>query len=804
MTVKEYMSRGFLILDGGMGTLLQERGLAPGERPERWNLTHPDEIRAIHRAYYEAGSNVVAANTFGANPLRFSREELDGIVSSALANAKAARAEARIDHPAWVALDLGPTGRLLRPYGDLDFEDAVAAFAETVRLGVRYGADLILIETMSDSYETKAALLAAKENSDLPIFVSCAFGKDGKLMTGADPAAMVALLEGMGADAVGLNCSEGPAAMLPTLAAFLDRASVPVLFKPNAGLPRSEGGVAVYDLSPEDFASAMGKAADAGARILGGCCGTTPAYIAALCRALDGRSPRPLTKKRRSSVSSYTHATDFGDFPILIGERLNPTGKPRLKEALRNRETDYLLSEGIRQQEAGADLLDVNVGLPGIAESEVLPEVVCALQEVSDLPLALDTANPDAMEAALRRYNGKALVNSVNGRKEVMRRIFPIVRKYGGLMIALTLDERGIPETADERVEIARRILKVGAEYGFSEEDFLFDPLAVPVSASPDAGRVTLEAVQRIRRELGCRTSLGLSNISYGLPDREAINSSFLAMALASGLSAAICNPLSLPLRRTMLACRMLSGQDPECREFIAFATGHPLAENAAAQTKTEGKTAASPAEDSLRAAILSGRKERAAALTRELLATSDPLAVIREQIIPALDEVGRGYESGRVYLPGLLISAEAATAAFAVIRSAAGRQESADGMPIVLATVEGDVHDIGKNIVRLLLENYGFRVIDLGKDVPPERVAEAAKRAAAPLVGLSALMTTTLPAMEKTVALLRRECPGCRVMVGGAVVTQSYADSIGADAYGRDAMAAVRYAEEVDSSRKT
>ena len=806
MNVLSFLRDHFLVLDGGMGTLLQERGLAVGERPEGWNLTHPAEIRAIHRAYFEAGANVVYANTFGANPLHFSPAELDEVIGAAIRLAKEAAAEATGDGPRFVALDVGPTGRLLKPLGDLDFEDAVAVFAAEVRSGARHGADLVVIETMSDSYETKSALLAAKENCDLPVFVTNAYGGDGKLMTGADPAAMTALLEGMHADAVGVNCSEGPAALLPVVKAYLAAASVPVVCKPNAGLPRMENGKTVYDVAPAEFAALMRQAAEAGARILGGCCGTTPDHIRALAEALRDLSPRPVMQKRRVCVSSFTHAVTFGERPVLIGERINPTGKKRLKEALRCHDLDYLLGEGIRQQEAGADVLDVNVGLPEIDEVETLTGAVTALQAVVNTPLQIDTADPAAMEAALRRCNGKALVNSVNGKEESMRAVFPLVQKYGGVVVALTLDENGIPPTAEGRVAVARKILERGREYGLSEHDFLFDPLAMTVSADNNAARATLEALVAIRRDLGCLTSLGVSNVSFGLPARETVNAAFFTLAMQNGLAAAILNPLSPAMMGAYLAYLALQGMDPDCAGYIAFAATLPAAQPVPAGTPaaTAGPTATADAQ-TLSGAILGGLRERAAAIAERLLTEREPLDLINREIVPALDEVGKGFEEKRVYLPQLLMSAEAAGAAFEKIRaaSAAARGTTEERYPIVLATVAGDIHDIGKNIVRLLLENYGFRVIDLGRDVPAERVVEATVRAHAPLVGLSALMTTTVPAMEATIKALRRGAPWCRVMVGGAVLTQEYADSIGADSYSADAMGAVRYAERLEKELK-
>lgn len=801
MKITEFLKDHILYLDGGMGTLLQERGLEAGELPERWNLSHPDVIRDVHRAYYDAGSHVVSTNTFGANLLKFSPEELDGIIRAAVENARAASGSCRGEQPRWVALDIGPTGRMLKPYGDFDFEEAVGVFAYTVKLGVKYGVDLILIETMNDSYETKAALLAAKENCDLPVFVSNAYGEDGKLMTGADPAAMVALLEGMEADAIGINCSLGPAALAPVAEQYLARASIPVILKPNAGLPRAVEGKTVYDIAPDVFSDQVFGLMQKGVRAVGGCCGTTPAYISALVKKSQGILPKAIEKKQETVISSYTHAVSFGKEPILIGERINPTGKKRFKQALVERDMDYILREGILQEEAGADVLDVNVGLPEIDEKELLCDAVCQLQAILDLPLQIDTSDPVAMEHALRRYNGKAMVNSVNGKRESMEAVFPLVKKYGGVVVALTLDEEGIPTCAEGRLEIAKRILVTAEEYGISKKDIIFDPLALTVSADSTAAVETLRAVEMIGRDLGCKTSLGVSNVSFGLPSRETVNSTFFALALGKGLSAAIMNPHSDEMRKTYYAYRALSGLDGNCADYIDFAETLPKEKIVESAEKTAPKEQKSCATE-LQNAIVKGLKDRAATLTEKLLESASPLCIVEGEIIPALDTVGIGFENKTVYLPQLLMSAEAAKAAFEVVK---GAMSSDAGTPkrckFVLATVKGDIHDIGKNIVKLLLQNYGFSVSDLGKDVPPERVVEETVRLRAPIVGLSALMTTTVPAMEETIRLLREKAPWCRVIVGGAVLTKEYADAIGADHYAKDAMEAVRYAEQVKST---
>ena len=801
MKITEFLKNRIVYLDGGMGTLLQAQGLVPGELPERWNLSHPDIIEQIHRDYYNAGSHIVNTNTFGANCLKFSPEELDSIVSAAIQNARRAIEASTAPQEKWVALDIGPTGKMLKPYGDLDFEDAVEIFAKTVKLGVKYGADLIMIETMNDSYETKAALLAAKENSTLPVFVSNAYGEDGKLMTGANPAAMVAMLEGMGADAIGVNCSLGPKALRGVVEEYLKYASVPILLKPNAGIPKAVDGKTVYDVDPKEFAKDVDDLIACGVRIAGGCCGTTPAYISALTALSAERKPMAIEKKQITCVSSYTHAVFFGDAPILIGERINPTGKKRFKEALRARDMDYILKEGIAQEEKGVQILDVNVGLPEIDEPVVLTDAVCELQAIINLPLQIDTSDTVAMERALRRYNGKAMINSVNGKQECMDAVFPLAKKYGGLIVALTLDESGIPETAEARVAIARRILAEAEAYGIDKKDLIFDPLALTVSADNRAAVETLRAVKMIRHELGCHTSLGVSNVSFGLPSRDLINGTFFAMALTNGLSAAIMNPYSADMMKTYFAYRALAGMDENCANFISFAATQPqTVAVTAAQASTSDVGAEHDNRSELQKAIIKGLRDRAASLTTSLLKTAEPLTIVQEEIIPALNMVGVGFENKTVYLPQLLMSAEAAKSAFDEIKANMPDKETSDKCAFVLATVKGDIHDIGKNIVKLLLENYGFAVSDLGRDVSPEAIAEETVHLHAPIVGLSALMTTTVPAMEETIRLLRQRAPWCKVVVGGAVLTQEYANAIGADHYAKDAMETVRYAEEISS----
>ena len=815
MHILDYMKDHFLFLDGGMGTLLQEAGLQPGELPERWNVSHPEEIIRIQKSYYDAGSNVVLSNTFGANGLKFDDEELEQLVTAAVKNAREAARQSTGTQEKFVALDIGPLGKLLKPYGDYEFEDAVAMYAKTVKFGVAAGVDLVFIETMNDSYDTKAALLAVKENTDLPVFVSNAYGADGKLMTGASPAAMVAMLEGMHADAIGANCSLGPDQLVGVVEEYLEYASVPVLLKPNAGLPRAENGKTVYDVFPPEFSESVGKLLEKGVRIAGGCCGTTPDYIRAVVEKSKSITPVPVTEKNLSLVSSYTHAVKFGESPILIGERINPTGKKRFQQALRENDIDYILGEALKQQDAGVQLLDVNVGLPEIDEPAFLLRAVRELQAVTDLPLQLDTTDPVAMEAGLRAYNGKAMVNSVNGKEEVMSVIFPLVAKYGGFVVALTLDEGGIPDTAEERVAIAEKIIKRAADYGIDKKDLIFDPLAMTISADTTAALATMQTVHRIRHDLKVNTSLGISNVSFGLPSRNIITSTFFALCLQDGLSAAIMNPYSQEMMNVYHAFRALHNMDENCMDYITYAQNLPAptmtAPAAGAAPAAGGEAAASGSGEGpsseLQKAIVRGLKEKTGSLTKAMLAEKKPLEIIQSEVIPALNIVGADFEKKKVYLPQLLMAAEAAKSAFEEVKVAmAASDEGNSGSsrcPFVIATVHGDIHDIGKNIVKLILENYGFAVSDLGKDVPEQTVVDEVIRLHAPIVGLSALMTTTVPAMEETIKLLREQAPWAKVCVGGAVLTQEYADAIGADRYCRDAMETVRYAEEIDEELK-
>lgn len=793
MNIKSLLNKQRIYFDGGMGTLLQKKGLKAGEKPEMWNITHPEVLTEIHLDYLRAGSNVISANTFGASCLKF--DNLEEIISSAINNARKAIELFEGDKDdRFVAFDMGPTGKMLEPMGDLPFERAVEIFAENVRLAEKHGADLIIIETMNDSYETKAAVLAAKENSSLPVFVTNVFDEKGKLMTGADSMAMIAMLEGLRVDAIGMNCSLGPRQMLPRVAEYMKYASVPVIVNPNAGLPRSVEGKTVFDIDADEYAEIMKEIALMGASVLGGCCGTTPEYIEKTVKATKDLPFVPTEKKHHTLVSSYTHAVEIGDEPILIGERINPTGKKRFKQALREKDIAYILTEGITQQEKGAHILDVNVGLPEIDEDEMLVSSVKALQEVIDLPLQIDTVRASAMEKAMRIYNGKPLINSVNGKKESMASVLPLVKKYGGVVIALTLDEEGIPETAEGRCAVAEKIIKECEKYGIDKKDIIVDPLAMAVSSDERSGRVTLDSVELIRKKLGVKTSLGVSNISFGLPDRASVNAFFLAMAFEKGLNCAIMNPNSAEMMQSYHTYRALKGYDKGCVDYIDFASKVTVSTGEAATVK--GKTDENT--DTLSYCIIKGLKEKAFEAALALVKNEAPLDIINNHIVPALDEVGKHFEEKTMYLPQLLMSAEAAGRAFEAVKAVMNKEAAERKGRILIATVKGDIHDIGKNILRVLLENYGYDVTDLGKDVPPALIVETAKRENIRLVGLSALMTTTVEAMKETVDLLRREYPEAKVMVGGAVLTQEYADMIGADFYAKDAMGGVRIAEQL------
>jgi 5-methyltetrahydrofolate--homocysteine methyltransferase len=791
MNIKDYIKSNILVLDGAMGSLLQKRGLPAGEKSENWNITHSDIIVDIHKSYFDAGSNVVNTNTFGANIFNFSKDELDKIASAAVANARKAAEMSTSKKEKFVAFDIGPSGKMIKPMGDLDFEEAVSAFGYMASLAEKYGADLITVETFTDSYETKAALLGVKENCNLPVFVTNAYNNNDSLLTGASPEAMVAMLEGLGADAIGLNCSYGPEKLMGVVKRILAVSSLPVIFKPNAGLPVVIDGVTTYDLSPEDFSESVSNAVDLGVSIVGGCCGTTPEFISPLSQKVQNKQKKEITNKKLTVTSCNSHTVVFGKKPVIIGERINPTGKKLVKQALKENNIDYLINEGLEQIACGAHVLDVNCGLPEIDEPTVLKNVVTKLQAVCDLPLQIDTSDPVALEKAMRVYNGKPMINSVNGKKEVIDAVIPLVKKYGGLLVALTIDETGIPETAEGRFAVAEKILAEAKKYGFNENDLVFDPLCMTVSADDTAANVALETVKMITEKLHCNTVLGVSNVSFGLPDREKINSTFFTLAMFDGLSSAIINPKSKAMMDAYHSYLAVTGVDSSCLEYIDYCSSSE-------EVKKEKTTAKEETADDIRKFIVEGRGESAARLTEKYLSQIGAMEIINNFVIPALDEIGKKFEKKQVYLPQLLMSADAAKTCFDVVKANYQGTTGECKYTIVLATVKGDVHDIGKNIVKLLLENYGYNVIDLGKDVEPSLVLDNAIKYKAPLVGLSALMTTTVPAMEKTIALIHKELPSCKVCVGGAVLTEEYAKEIKADAYCADAMETVRYAESL------
>lgn len=795
----ELIGRKRIFFDGGTGTVLQGMGLQPGESPESWNITHPDKISELHFAYLNSGANIIKTNTFGVNCEKF--QNFSELIHAGIECAKTA--VARFDQKdRLVAFDMGPTGRLLEPLGDLSFEDCVSLYAQNVKVAAAAGADLILIETMNDSHETKAAVLAAKENSDLPIFVTNVYDETGKLMTGADPAAMIAMLESMGVTALGINCSLGPDKMLDIIDSFTENASVPIIVNPNAGLPEVVDGKTVFNVDSHVFSDYMVKLAERGACILGGCCGTTPEYIAELVERASKTEYSLPESKNKTVVSSYTHAVEIGTSPILIGERINPTGKPKLKEALRTGNMNYILSEGINQAEAGVHILDVNVGLPEIDEVKMMCSSVEALQAVTDLPLQLDSSSPAVLERSMRIYNGKPLINSVNGEPESMEAIFPLVRKYGGSVIALTMDKSGIPETAQKRAAIAARIAARAAEYGIGKKDIIVDPLALTVSSDPRSAMITLESV-RLIRSMGMHTSLGVSNISFGLPKRDKINAVFFANALENGLNCAIMNPFMPGMMDAYYSFRALHDMDTACADYISYADSAPTYVQAKEQPSAQSSAgAAAETQKTLRYAIVKGMRDAAVGYARELLTKMEPIEVINGQIIPALNEIGTAFEEKRAYLPQLLMSAEAASAAFEEVKEKLPKTDEKSSNGVVLATVKGDIHDIGKNIVKVLLESYGFTVYDLGRDVPPQAVLDCALQKKCRLVGLSALMTTTVPAMEETIKLIHEADSSIKVMVGGAVLNQEYADMIHADFYGADAMDSVRFTENFYSEK--
>lgn len=800
MSFRDRLGKEILFFDGGMGTLLHERGLKTGEVPETWNILHPDIIKQINTEYLLAGCNVVSANTFGVNSFKCSKTDysVEELVSAGVKIAKDAIVQVRgngKNHDMYCALDIGSLGKLLKPLGEISFDEAYNAFKEVVIAGDSAGADLILIETVSDTYEIKAAVLAAKENSKLPVVVTMIFDESGKLLTGGDVASVVAMLEGLGVDAVGFNCGLGPKQMKKLMPQLTECCSLPIVVNPNAGLPVVVSGQTVFTVEPDEFAESVRVLVEMGASAVGGCCGTTPEHIERVVDNCRNMKIKPVTDKNLTVVSSYNHAVYFTRKPIIIGERINPTGKPKFKQALREHDMEYIYKEAIAQEENGAHILDVNVGLPEIDEPAIMQEAVTGIQAVSDLPLQIDTSDIQAMEKGLRYYNGKPMLNSVNGKKESMESVFPIAKKYGAVVVCLCLDEEGIPETVEGRLRVAEKILKTAEKYGIPKKNLVMDALVLTISTGQNNANITLEALRKIRYEMGLHTVLGVSNISFGLPDRAKINTAFFTMAMNNGLSAGIVNPASEQMMAAYYSFNALIGEDDQCMCYIDKCAQD--AKPVHASEKLTGKDN----EFSLNDAIIKGLSESAYQATIGLLEQNkDALTIINEMLIPALDVVGKGFEEKKMFLPQLLMSADAAKASFEAIKETLAKQgkTSESKGKIVIATVKGDIHDIGKNIVKTLLENYGFDMIDLGKDVEPELILKTVQEQDIRLVGLSALMTTTVVNMEETIKLLRKNHADCRVMVGGAVLTQEYADMIGADFYSKDAMGSVRYANEL------
>lgn len=801
MKIRERLGKELLFFDGAMGTVLQSRGLKTGEIPETWNILHPDAIRQIHEEYLLAGCNIIKANTFGVNAFKCKGTEysVDELVSAGIRITKEAMSEVTAKlgekaQPMYSALDIGSLGKLLKPLGEISFQEAYEAFREVVISGEKAGADLILIETVSDSYEIKAAVLAAKENSNLPIVVTMIFDENGKLLTGGDVASATAMLEGLGVDAIGFNCGLGPEQMLKLLPELTVCCSIPIAINPNAGLPVVVNGVTQFNVGPEEFARKVKLLIEEGASVVGGCCGTTPKHLEQVVNICKGMPIQPITDKNLTVVSSYNHAVYFTRKPLIIGERVNPTGKSKFKQALRDHDMEYIYKEGLIQEEKGAHILDVNVGLPEIDEPKLMEEAITGIQAIIDLPLQIDTSDAEAMERALRCYNGKPMLNSANGKKESMETVFPLAKKYGAVVVCLCLDENGIPETVEGRIAIAEKIVDTAAKYGIPKKNLVMDALVLTISTGKDNAMVTLETLRRLRYEMGLHTVLGVSNISFGLPERNRINTAFFTMAMQNGLSAGIVNPSSELMMAAYYSYNALIGEDDNCMEYIEKCT-------AMAQKEKPVQGMGSTSGLSLEDAIVKGLAESAYQATEKLLnEQADSLTIINEKLIPALDIVGKGFEEKKMFLPQLLMSADAAKASFDAIKNTLSKQgkKSETKAKILIATVKGDIHDIGKNIVKTLLENYGFEMIDLGKDVPPELILQTVQEQHIKLVGLSALMTTTVVNMEETIKLLHDNHADCRVMVGGAVLTQEYADMIGADFYSKDAMGSVRYANDL------
>lgn len=785
MDIQKILKNKFLLFDGAMGTMLQREGLKAGQLPESYNIYHPEIIYNIHKEYLQAGADIITTNTFGANRLKLKdcNYSVQEVVKKAVEIAKMAAGNKL------VALDIGPIGQMLEPIGTLRFNDAYDIFKDQVIAGEKAGADLILIETISDIYEAKAAILAAKENSKLPVFCTMTFQENKRTLTGTDVITMVQILEGLGVDALGVNCSLGPTQIRPIVDEILKISTIPVMIQPNAGLPKIEKGEIVYDLTSDEFAKEITNMANSGAVIFGGCCGTDPDFIKDISESLRELKPKKLKNKKLTTACSSTKTVILGENIKIVGERINPTGKKKLREALKNNNIEYIVSEAITQKKTGSDILDINLGLLGIDEKEMMKKVVMELQGIIDLPLQIDSTKIDVIEEVVRMYNGKPIINSVNGKVESMEKIFPIAKKYGACVIGLTIDEEGLPKTAEKRLEIATKIIKTANTYGIPEENIIIDCLVLTVSAEQESVMETLKAIPMIKSRFNVKTALGTSNVSFGLPERKVINATYLALALGYGLDMPITDSTSEILMDTIRAFKILTNQDNGCSEYIDFYS----------KISKDNEIKKEKIEKDLKQVIIDGLKDETQLKTKELLKTTEPMEIIDSYLIPALDIIGEKYEKGEIFLPQLIRSSEIVKIAFEEIKDkleVEGKEKIFKGK-ILLATVKGDIHDIGKNIVKILLENYGFDVIDLGKDVDIKNIVNITKSEDIKLVGLSALMTSTVQNMEETIRELKKSKPDCLIMVGGAVLNKEYTELIGAHYYGKDAREAVKIAKE-------
>ncbi|WP_202710044.1 homocysteine S-methyltransferase family protein [Sporosalibacterium faouarense] len=785
MDFKRILNEEFVVFDGAMGTMLQQAGIKAGELPEILNVTNPDLIYNIHKKYINAGADVITTNTFGANRLKFREEKYN--VSQVIKKAVEIARKASMDK--LVALDIGPIGSLFEPIGEMEFEQGYNIFKEQVIAGYEAGADIIIIETLSDLYEAKAAILAAKENSDLPIICSMTYQENGRTLTGADPITMVNILESLGVDALGINCSLGPKAMESTIEEIIKYSSVPIIVQPNAGLPKVENGKTVYDIDYNEFAEYIYNIANKGASILGGCCGTTPDYIRAIKNRLKYLKPIKRQIQRLTTVTSGTKTVIIDGATKIVGERINPTGKNELEKALKSEELEVILNEAMDQKKAGADILDINTGIPNIDEEKIMRKVVKKIQAIVDLPLQIDSVNPGAIETAVRHYNGKPIINSVNGKEDVMNTIFPIVKKYGTCVIGLTLDENGIPETIEEKLRIAERIIETANQYDIPKENILIDCLALTCSTHQGIIRNTLDAISQVKEKFGVKTTLGISNISYGLPQRQLLNRTFLVMALSSGLDLPIVDPLDNGIIEAVKSYKVLSNQDKNGKGYIS---------SLGLQKQNSNHDVDNREKFNLREAIIDGLAEKAEAIAEKLLVNEDPISVIDNHIIPALDEVSELYEVNEIFLPQLMQSAEAVKKAFKIIKNNIKNKSNLSKGKIALATVTGDIHDIGKGIVKVILENYGYEIIDLGVNVKSEEIIEVIENKGVRLIGLSALMTSTVSNMKKVIDEIKDRGIPCKIMVGGAVLNEEYAKEINADFYAKDPKAAIRIAQKV------